>query len=243
MDTYTTELNAHANVAERTMAFHFKKPDGFEFKPGQAVDVILGQPGTTGDADTESSRHTFSLVNAPFQDELIVATRMRDSAFKRALGALQPGQKVTVEGPSGSLTLSAKSGRPAVFLAGGIGITPFVSMLKQAAHDGTARRLTLLYSNRRPEDAAFLDELQQLEQQNPNFRLIATMTDMQASRKPWAGPTDLIDDALIKKTCASLSDPIFYVAGPPAMVESLRSLLSQAGIDDDDIRSEDFFGY
>lgn len=241
MNTYTAKLKTHKEVADRTMAFHFEKPDGFEFKPGQAVDIILAQPGTTD--DTESSRHTFSLVNAPFQNELIVATRMRDSAFKRALGALQPGQEAVVEGASGSLTLSAKSKRPAVFLAGGIGITPFVSMLSQAAHDKAARHLTLLYSNRRPEDTAFLDELQQLEQQNPNFKLIATMTGMQASHKPWTGSTGLIDETMIKNACANYSDPIFYVAGPPTMVESLRGILEKAGIDDDDVRSEDFFGY
>src|SRR3546814_16594811 len=137
------------------MAVHVEKPAGFAFKHGQAIDGILAHPDAA--ADTESSRHTFSLVNAPFQDELIVATRMRDSAFKRALGDLQPGEPVTLEGPSGALTLSTKTKRPAIFLAGGIGITPFVSMLAQAAHDQKARHLTPLYSNRSPQDAPFPD--------------------------------------------------------------------------------------
>src|SRR3546814_3437860 len=92
-------------------------------------------------------------------------------------------------------------------------------MLAQAAHDQTARHLTLLYSNRRPEDAAFLDELQRLERQNPHFRLMATMTQMQASHRPWTGSTSLIDESMIKKACDGLPEPIFYVAGPPAMVE------------------------
>src|SRR3546814_173715 len=206
MNTYTVKLKAREEVADRTMAFHFEKPAGFAFKPGQAIDVILAHPDAA--ADTESSRHTFSLVNAPFQDELIVATRMRDSAFKRALGDLQPGEPVTLEGPSGALTLSTKNKRPAIFLAGGIGITPFVSMLAQAAHDQTARHLTLLYSNRRPEDAAFLDELQRLERQNPHFRLMATMTQMQASHRPWTGSTSLIDESMIKKDCDGLPEQI-----------------------------------
>src|SRR3546814_369972 len=94
-----------------------------------------------------------------------------------------------------------------------------------------------------PEDAAFLDELQRLERQNPHFRLMATMTQMQAPHRPWTGSTSLIDESMIKKACDGLPEPIFYVAGPPAMVESLRQLLNQTGIDDDDIRSEDFFGY
>src|SRR3546814_726977 len=187
MNTYTVKLKAREEVADRTMAFHFEKPAGFAFKPGQAIDVILAHPDAA--ADTESSRHTFSLVNAPFQDELIVATRMRDSAFKRALGDLQPGEPVTLEGPSGALTLSTKNKRPAIFLAGGIGITPFVSMLAHAAHDQPARHLTLLYSNRRPEPAAFLDELQRLERHNQHLRLKATMPPIPAYHRPLTGHT------------------------------------------------------
>lgn len=239
MSSYTVALKARREVADRTMAFHFEKPTGFTFKPGQAVDITLPDTGAGGDA----LLHTFSLVSAPFQDDLVVATRMRDSAFKRALGALPLGARVTLDGAAGSLTLSSKSSRPAVFLAGGIGITPFMSMLQQAAHEQSPRRLVLLYSNRRPEDAAFLDELTQLAQRNPNFRLIATMTQMSASQQPWGGETGLIDDAKIKLASTGLAEPIHYLAGPPAMVEALRETLDDAGIDEDDIRSEEFFGY
>lgn len=241
MTAHTVKLKTSEDVANQTMAFHFEKPADFDFKPGQAIDVILEK---TKDGDGgDNSRHTFSLVNAPFQNEIIVATRMRDSAFKRKLRALQPGDAVSIEGPSGSLTLSTKSTRPAVLIAGGIGITPFASMLAQAAHDQLERSLVLLYSNRAPEDAAFLDQLQQLENQNPNFTLMATMTKMQDARQPWTGATGVIDETMIKIACEDLEPPIFYVAGPPALVEAMRALLEKLNIDDDDIRSEDFFGY
>ena len=88
MTAYDTRLERREEVAEGTMAFHFEKPAGFSFKPGQATDVVLVDPLFT---DAASARHTFSLVSAPFQDELIVATRMRDSAFKRALKSLPIG--------------------------------------------------------------------------------------------------------------------------------------------------------
>jgi ferredoxin-NADP reductase len=166
------------------MAFHFEKPTGFSFKPGQAIDVVLIDPPTT---DPQSARHTFSIVSAPFQGELVVATRMRDSAFKRAFKSVPVGSPAKLEGPFGSLTLHNNRARPAVFIAGGIGITPFMRILRQAAKDQLPQRLLLLYSNRRPEDAAFLAELQQLEQQNKNFRLVATMTEMSKSSRPWEG--------------------------------------------------------
>ena len=133
--------------------------------------------------------------------------------------------------------------RPAVFIAGGIGITPFMSILRQAAKDQLPQDLVLLYSNRRPEDAAFLAELRELEQRNKRFRLIATMTQMDKSSQPWDGETRLVDEALVKKVSAALLAPIYYVAGPPAMIEAVRQTLNRAGIDDDDIRSEEFLGY
>lgn len=222
------------------MAFHFEKPNGFSFKPGQAIDVILIKPPAT---DAQSARHTFSIVSAPFQDELVVATRMRDSAFKRAFKSLPVGSPAKLEGPFGSLTLHNNRSRPAVFIAGGIGITPFMSILRQAAKDQLPQRLLLLYSNRRPEDAAFLSELKQLEQQNKKFRLLATMTEMGKSSRSWEGETGLINEDLVKRVAVDLHAPIYYLAGPPAMVEAMRETLNQANINDDDIRSEEFFGY
>ncbi len=168
---------------------------------------------------------------------------MRDSAFKRALKALPIGSTAKLEGPFGSLTLHNNRARPAVFIAGGIGITPFMSILRQAARDDLPQQLILLYSNRRPEDAAFLAELQQLEQQNESFRLIATMTEMDKSRRIWEGETGLIDEDLVKRVGSELAVPIYYLAGPPSMVEAVRRTLNRAGIDDDDIRSEEFYGY
>lgn len=241
MSTYTVAFKKHREIANRTMAFHFEKPADFTFKPGQAIDITL--PATGQEAGGDALLHTFSLVSAPFEDEIVIATRMRDTAFKRALERLTAGTAVKLDGPAGSLTLSGKSTRPAVFLAGGIGITPFYSMLQQAAHDQSPRRLTLLYSNTSPENAAFLEELEQLAQQNPNFHLHATMTHMQGAKRPWNGDTGMITAAKIKQITAGLTDPIFYLAGPPAMVESLGDALEDAGVDEDDVRSEEFFGY
>src|SRR5688572_18812853 len=108
MTVYQTQLMGRETVASGTMAFHFAKPAGFRFKPGQAIDVVLLDPPA---ADAPSTRHTFSIVSAPFENELVVATRMRDSAFKRALGALPIDSPVEIDGPSGSLTLHNDNAR------------------------------------------------------------------------------------------------------------------------------------
>lgn len=173
MTTYKVCLNSHERIAEGTVAFHFEKPGGFVFKPGQAIDLILDDSCAT---DRQNARHAFSIVSAPFENCVTVATRMRDSWFKQTINSLEVDSSVQIEGPFGSLTLHNNRARPAVFVAGGIGVTPFMSMLRQAAHDQLLQNLVLLYLNRRPEDAAFLEELQQLEIQNSRFRLVATMT-------------------------------------------------------------------
>ncbi|GAB3649796.1 ferredoxin--NADP reductase [Ramlibacter alkalitolerans] len=240
MTSETVRLQRREEVAHGTMAFHFDKPAGFSFKPGQAIDLILPDPAIAG---TEGARHAFSIVSAPHEGELVVATRRRDSAFKNALAGLALGAPAQVEGPFGALTLHNKAERAAVFVAGGIGITPFMSMLRHAAHQRLQRRLVLVYSNRRPEDSAFLSELQRLEGDYPNFSLVATMTRMAESRLPWMGETGLVDAALLKRVAAELPDPVYYVAGPPAMVAGLRETLERVGVDDDDIRSEEFYGY
>ena len=238
--TYTSELLNRENVAEGTMSFHFRKPDGFEFRPGQWMVLTLENPPET---DAEGNIRTFSIASAPYEPALMVATRMRDTAFKRVLRSLPLGTGVKLDGPGGSLTLQENADKPAVFLAGGIGITPFLSVLRQAAHTRLPRDLHLFYSNRRPEDAPFLDNLQELARLNPNFHLVATMTEMSKSSKPWSGETGFIDGQLLSKHLASLQGPIYYVAGPGAMVVAMRKALAQAGVDKDDVRSEVFAGY
>ena len=239
MKTHLVKLSGRELVADRTMAFRFEKPEGFSFKPGQAVCFeLVDRPPGAG-----QSHRAFSLVSAPFENTLMVATRMRDSAFKRALGALRDGASIKLEGPFGDLTLHSDTTRPAVFIAGGIGITPFMSVLRQAAKDGLPHRLFLVYSNRRPEDAAFLDELQGLEQQSPNVRVLATMTDMKKSARRWDGETRRINADMVKGFVSDLVAPIYYVVGPPAMVKAMVRMLREAGVAGDSMRTEEFYGY
>ncbi|WP_019139857.1 ferredoxin--NADP reductase [Noviherbaspirillum massiliense] len=240
MAAHETNLEKSREIAEGTMAFHFRKPAGFRFKPGQAIDLVLPD---RENPEADSLRHAFSIVSAPHEEELIIATRMRDSAFKRALRALPVGSPAGIEGPFGSLGLHGDAARPAVFIAGGIGITPFMSMLRHAAHERLPHRLLLLYANRRPEDAAFLDELLQLEKRNGRFRLIAAMSRLHNSSRPWEGRTGYIDETLIRSVSADLPVPVYYLAGPPGMVDGMNSLLLRMDVAPEHICSESFYGY
>ena len=236
----TSRLMRREDVAEGTMAFHFEKPSGFNFKAGQSADVTLTNPP---DTDAEGNTRTFSIASPPFENELVFTTRMRDTAFKRSLKKVPLATEVQIGSAAGSFTLHKNPAKLAVFLAGGIGITPFLSIVRQADHDRLPHKLYLFYSNRRPEDAAFLDTLQTLETANPNFRLIRTMTEMSKSKKEWKGETVLIDKEMLSRHLAVLQGPIYYIAGPPTMVAAMRQTLVGAGVEEDDIRAEEFAGY
>jgi len=233
-------LKGKSEVAEGTMAFYFERPTGFQFKAGQFVDFTLVNPPET---DEEGNTRSFSIASAPYEDDLMIATRMRDTAFKRILKTLAAGSEIQMEGPFGGLTLHEDAKRPAVFLTGGIGVTPFRSIALQTTHEKSPHLLWMFYSNRRPKDAAFLDELTKLQTEKPNFKLVSTMTNVAESRKHWNGETGYIDKQMLSKYIDELSGPIYYVAGPPAMVDGMTKLLSESGVKATDIRSEEFFGY
>ncbi len=238
--TYTVKLKARSEVAERTLSFRFEKPVGFSFKPGQYLDMTLLNPPET---DSEGDVRSFSIASAPHEDALMVATRLRDTAFKRVLETLPLDSDVRIEGPFGNLTMHNNASRAAVLLAGGIGITPFRSMVVRAAKDKLRHRIFLFYSNRRPEDAPFLAEMQSLEKEDPNYKFIGTMTEMAKSKRPWNGEQGQITAGLLSKHLDGASSPIFYIAGPPSMVAGLQGTLHEMGIDEDDIRTEEFAGY
>jgi len=237
---FMCKLKDRQEVAESTMAFWFEKPSGWTFKAGQYLDMTLLDPSET---DSEGNVRSFSIASAPHEETLMVATRMRDTAFKRALRTMPLGSTVKIEGPSGDLILQNDSARTAVLLAGGIGITPFRSIVHWAAREKLPNRIVLFYSNRRPEDAPFLADLQSLARDNPKFKLIACMTEMEKSLRPWNGETGLINQEMLIRHLKATEAPIYYIAGPPAMVKGLHEALNKAGINDNDIRAEEFAGY
>jgi ferredoxin-NADP reductase len=238
--TTSFSLIRREEIAFGTMAFYFTRAAGFEFRPGQSVDMTLIDPPET---DAEGNTRAFSIASAPSESELMIATRMRDTAFKRVLRSLPLGTEVKIDGPFGSFTLHKNTAKAAILLAGGIGITPFLSMIRQATKDRSPHHIYLFYSNRRPEDAAFLAELQQHAADNPNFHFIGNMADMEKSEREWAGERGLITGEMVKRHMPSLQGPIYYIAGPPAMVTAMRTLCVETRVDEDDIRTEEFGGY
>ncbi len=222
------KLVAKKEVAKDTMAFWWEKPKGFIYKAGQHTGWTLINPPET---DDEGDSRDFSFASAPHEENLMIASRMRDTAFKRVLRNLPIGGQIQMGEPEGDFVLHQDSSRPAVFVAGGIGITPFRSMVLDATFRKLPRKIWLFYSNHAAADAAFLDEFKDIN--NPNFKLIATMTQEGG---------DHIDRPILDKYLDGLT-PVYYLAGKPQMVLALRDMLTLSGVDDLSIKSEEFEGY
>jgi ferredoxin-NADP reductase len=209
-----------------------------DFTPGQYFWVTLLDPPY--DDDKGPRRHITVVTSPNDRGVLGLATRIRDSAFKRSLAELPVGAEVDVEQPKGDFLLPDDTEQDYVFIAGGIGITVFRSMLRYIAEEDLPHRVTLVYSNRDRESAAFLDELRELERAIPNLRLVLTMTDDAG----WDGETRRIDaDVLRDHLGDDLGAFTYLVAGPPGMVEAMEKMLREAGVPDEQVRPERFSGY
>ncbi len=209
-----------------------------DFVPGQYFFVTLPD---VGHQDDKGLRRHITIATSPSETGVLgFATRMRDSAFKRSLAELPVGADVDVEPPKGSFGLPEDPSRPLVFVAGGIGITVFRSMLRHIQEQGLAYRVTLIYSNRDRESTAFLDELGELENANPNLRIVLTMTQDPG----WEGEARKIDSEFFRDHLGEeLGESTFLVAGPPGMVEGMQQALAEAGVDEENVIAERYSGY
>lgn len=168
-----------------------------------------------------------------------MATRLSDSAFKKSLQELPIGTDVEIGSIGGSFVLPEDTLRPLVFIAGGIGITPYMSMLQYIKEKNLPYTITLLYSNRDKQSAAFLEELEILAKEIPQFRLIAIMTQ----DEKWTGEKRYIDKTILNEYFPTIDENTYYVAGPPKMVDGLTKTLEDAGVKTEHIKSENFAGY
>lgn len=240
MAEYLFPLRDRKEVADGTMAFWFDtSQSSFAFEAGQNADLTLIDPPFT---DAEGNTRTFSFASSPHHKERIMfATRMRATAFKNSLKSIPLGTPVKVIGPNGNMLLHQDAKRPAVMIAGGIGITPFRSMIEWATAMRLPHRITLLYSNRNPSAAAFMDDLESWRRQHQNFRLVATVTE--SHTQPWSHESGRIDERFIRAHVPDMHSAVFYLAGPDAMVSAMRTLVLDLGVGPDDIRLESFSGY
>jgi ferredoxin-NADP reductase len=224
-------------VARGTLLVLFAVEDYPDYRPGAYFWVELPD---RGHADEKGLRRHISLVTSPTEAGFVgLATRLRDSAFKRTLAELRVGDEVEVEEPKGSFLLPEDTSLDYVFVAGGIGITVFRSMLRYIADTGAPYRVTLVYSNRDHASTAFLDELEELAGRIEGMRIVLTMTD----DPEWEGDTRRLHADVLEELVGGLEGRTFLVAGPPEMVEDVSGALLAAGVPEERVVASKFSGY
>lgn len=217
-------------------SFRFSVPEDIDFKPGQYMVVTIRIGGQ------EATKH-FSLSNSPSEKGYVEFTkRITDSEFSQALDRLRVGDWARLKMPYGFFTFEGEYEKIA-FLVGGIGITAIRSMCKFACDKKLPTDILLIYGNRTEKDIAFYDDLRQMETANQRFKVIYTLTNP-IDAPAWSGKTGPITSKMVEEEITDYRDRIFFICGPPKMVDYLRSLLShELKLDRERIKWEHFLGY
>lgn len=231
-------LRDKREIAEGTMAFWFEPPPGFRFQAGQFAEFTLIHPPRT---DAKGDTRAFSFASSPRDPQILIATRLSRSAFKENLRQAPPGTELEVLGPMGVLTLHHDASLPAVFLTGGIGITPVRSIVKHATEEHLAHRLIVFYSNRTLASSAFLEDFTRWARENPNLVFVPTLTDEHPA--DWPGEHGFIDADMIRRYVPDPRQAMYYIVGPPAMVEAMKKVVDGLGVAPQRVKTEDFVGY
>ncbi len=219
--------------------FRFTPNPAVAHRAGQYLMLRMEAPG-----DARGPSRTFTIASSPTEPGgFLIATRITASVFKQRLASLPVGTQLKARAPIGTFTLPDVDGQTLVFLAGGIGATPFRAMARYAADGGLRHEILLLHACRVPEEIVFRKDFEAIAARNLRFRVIVTITDPKESATVWSGPTGPIDADFLQRHVGLLDDAIVYAAGPPAIVDAMISAAASRGVPKERLRAERFTGY
>lgn len=193
--------------------------------------------------DPRGKRRHFTLSSSPSEHGIVqFTTKLRGSGFKETLNTAALGFEITIEEARGRFTLPESADRPIVFLGGGVGVTPFRSMLRYAADELLRHNITMLYAANTPEQLIYRREFELLPQEHDNLRLVMVVTEANGG-EPWRGELGRIDAEKVDKYVNDIPNALFYTCGPPPMVQAMQELLQSMNVPDGNVRVERFSGY
>jgi ferredoxin-NADP reductase len=214
------------------ISVRFSKPEGFEYLPGQYIFIAIG----SGDGELKKP---LSISCSPTEGFLEVTKRLTGHPFSNALSTLKEGDKIWFKGPLGDFTFLGGHEKIGM-LSGGIGITPLRSIIKYISDKKLETDAVLFYSNSYEDDIAFEKEFEDLERMSPKLKVVSTVTRPGPS---WTGITGRITAEMIKAHSPDYMDRVFYISGPPRMVDSSLNMLKEMNIPKAQIKKESFVGY
>ncbi len=209
----------------------------FSYAPGQYLYYTLDDLAFP---DERGKQRHFTISSSPSEKGVVMfTTRMRGSGFKETLWQASPGYELTCGDPVGRFVLPPEQSQH-VFIAGGIGITPFRSMLRYSADRGDFLQAVLFYFNHSERDIIFREELETLSVRLTKFKLVHVIGQPEAG---WKGEQGRLDEVLLRKRVKDLTGSVFWLSGPPSMVASYAEVLTLMGISQEAIHTDRFFGY
>jgi ferredoxin-NADP reductase/nitrite reductase/ring-hydroxylating ferredoxin subunit len=228
------------------MSFKFSRIDDenhLNYRAGQYAIVDLGTK-----EDPKGPLRSFTMASSPTENVILITTRIRDSPFKKKLASLNIESTVTITSPLGQFVLPDDHSTPVVFLSGGIGVTPFRSMIKYATDNHISSKITMFDSNRNVENTLFKEEFDDCLKNNSNLRIVYTITEKDQSNNAaqWKGERGYINESMVTKylTRSELENSIFYICGPPGMLTAMEKMLKDdLHIPKERIKVEEFTGY
>jgi ferredoxin-NADP reductase/nitrite reductase/ring-hydroxylating ferredoxin subunit len=238
------------------MSFKFSKQNNQEGEGKRSLDYTAGQYayfdiGGVKDDPKGPIRH-FTITSSPTEDFIMISTRIRDTPYKKRLASIEEGIRVKVRGPEGKFVLHEDYSNPAVFLSGGIGVTPFRSMIKYATDKQLPLKIVMFDSNRNEQNILYKNEFDEWTNTNKNFKIVYTISEDEdegkQSSSSWKGERGRIDKEMCTKHLTNydcdINRSIFYVCGPPAMLNAMKKILEdELKVTKERIKVEEFTGY
>jgi len=230
---FETEVIDIIQRTHNVKSFRFPRPASFTYKPGQYMFITIKK-------GPDQLRKPFSISSSPTEEGFIEFTKkFTDHPFSMTLKDMKVGDWAAIDGPYGNFTFEGEFDRVGL-TSGGVGITPLRSICKYCADTMSKAKITLLYGNRTEEDIIFRKEFEEMLKLYKNLKVVFTVDEPNAR---WTGRVGVIDAGMIKDEIPDYLKTVFYLCGPPGMVEALRKLLGNMGIQGDQIKTENFQGY
>jgi glycine betaine catabolism B len=230
---FETKLQEIITRTHDVTSFRFSRPADLNYKPGQFMFVTLKQ------GEKELRKH-FSFSSSPTEKDHIEFTKkFTDHEYSLTLKSAKVGDWARIDAPYGQFTFEGEYPK-ITLLGGGIGITPFMSICKNATDESLNSKITLFYGCRTEKDLTFKKELEALAEINKNLKLFLIVNEPSAE---WKGETGIINVQIIKQHLPDYKENIFYTCGPPPMVEAMEKLVLNLGLPKENLKREYFTGY
>jgi ferredoxin-NADP reductase len=230
---FETKLQEIIPRTHDVTSFRFSRPTDLKYKPGQFMFVTLKQ------GEKELSKH-FSFSSSPTEKDHIEFTKkFSDHEYSLALKSVKVGDWARIDAPYGQFTFEGEYPK-ITLLGGGIGITPFMSICKNATDESLNSKITVFYGCRTEKDVTFKKELEALAEKNKNLKLVLIVNE---PTEQWKGVTGIINAEIVKQHLLDYKENIFYTCGPPPMVEAMEKLVLNLGLPKEKLKREYFTGY